>query len=351
MKAVFVTNSLTGGGAERSVNMIVNELYARNMDVVLVPINKSLNDLVEVLPPIETVERILGDGVINTIKSIIRFNTCLRRLNPTHLILNCELPELLGAFYFRKVNLICVEHSRIPWKKRTLLGWVVRRILKLRLSKWVSVSPIIKPKIGRKFVNCTVIENPVMKLTKKTGNITKNEIKRILFIGRLSDEKNPLILLDLARDTKLSITLIGTGSLEYELKNYAMFNSVDINFLGYQINPWKEIESGDLLVIPSKSEGDCLVFLESLHTDMPVLLSDIPDFRKFQLEDRNYCGNYHEYLDRVLQYQLNSNPLIISKSHKDRILKDRSIENIADKWASYLFLSDDKIQSQTRKLR
>lgn len=339
MRVVFVSNSLTGGGAERSVNMIANELHARKIDVFLVPINQSPDDLVKVSCPVVKVERKLEDGIVSTIKSIIRFNKYLFKIKPNYLILNCALPELMGAFYFKKVNLICVEHSRIPWENRVLLGKIIRKILKLRQTKWISVSPIITPQIGRKRNIFTIIENPVIPLTKLTGGIVKTEINRIVFVGRLSHEKNPFMLIDLARDTKLDTILIGSGSLEYDLKNYAICNSTDVKFVGYLVNPWKEIKLGDLLVIPSKSEGDGLVFLESLHYNIPVLLSDIPDFRKFQLEDKNYCINYDNFLDKILRYKFDPNQLVISKIHKDRILKGRSIQNIADKWINVLELS------------
>lgn len=343
MRVVFVSNSLTGGGAERSVNMIVNELYARKIDVFLTPINQSPDDLVKVLCPIVKIERLLDDGIISTIKSIIKFNKYLFKIKPSHLVLNCALPEFMGAFYFRKINLICVEHSRIPWENRILLGKIVRRILILRQAKWVSVSPIITPQTARKNNIFTVIENPVIQLTKSNRKITKNEINRIVFIGRLSHEKDPFMLIDLARDTQLDTILVGSGSLEYELKNYALYNSAKIKLAGYLSNPWEEIKLGDLLVIPSKSEGDGLVFLESLHHEIPVLLSDTPDFRKFQLEDRNYCKNYDNFLDKIRKYKFDPNQLVISKNHKDRILQDRSIQNIADKWTSFLELSRHRV--------
>ena len=36
---MVVTNSLAGGGAERSMNLLVNELASRGMALSLVPIN------------------------------------------------------------------------------------------------------------------------------------------------------------------------------------------------------------------------------------------------------------------------------------------------------------------------
>jgi hypothetical protein len=39
LKIMFVTNSLSGGGAERATNVLVNALFDEGIDVVLMAIN------------------------------------------------------------------------------------------------------------------------------------------------------------------------------------------------------------------------------------------------------------------------------------------------------------------------
>lgn len=39
MKVAIVTNSLTGGGAERAMNLAANALHAAGIQVLLIPIN------------------------------------------------------------------------------------------------------------------------------------------------------------------------------------------------------------------------------------------------------------------------------------------------------------------------
>ena len=46
MKIVLVTNSLSGGGAERAINLASNSLMNLGLDVFLIPINQSSEDLV-----------------------------------------------------------------------------------------------------------------------------------------------------------------------------------------------------------------------------------------------------------------------------------------------------------------
>ena len=50
-KVLFLTNSLTGGGAERAMNIVANELVRLGFEVGLVPINQSKDDFVELNCP------------------------------------------------------------------------------------------------------------------------------------------------------------------------------------------------------------------------------------------------------------------------------------------------------------
>jgi hypothetical protein len=47
MKIMFVTNSLSGGGAERATNILINALSDTGTDVELVAVNDGPMDLVE----------------------------------------------------------------------------------------------------------------------------------------------------------------------------------------------------------------------------------------------------------------------------------------------------------------
>ncbi len=52
MKVFFVTNSLSGGGAERATNTLVNALHSIGLDVSLITLNGGINDLVEPKRPV-----------------------------------------------------------------------------------------------------------------------------------------------------------------------------------------------------------------------------------------------------------------------------------------------------------
>ena len=99
---MLVTNSLTGGGAERAMNLLSIELLNRGWSTALVPINAGGQDQVIPLCDVFPLERPWNGSLASTFKSVIKFNQVVRSWRPDVVILNCDLPELLGALLFVK---------------------------------------------------------------------------------------------------------------------------------------------------------------------------------------------------------------------------------------------------------
>jgi hypothetical protein len=87
-KIAFITNSLTGGGAERSVNLLVNELSRRKLNVSLIPINSSSDDLVVPNCSIISLNRKWNSGSLRTFYHLIQFNYVMLKLKPDLIVLN-----------------------------------------------------------------------------------------------------------------------------------------------------------------------------------------------------------------------------------------------------------------------
>ena len=335
-RIAVVTNSLSGGGAERSMNLLCNELFNRNWDVFLVPINKSDQDLVQVMCPIIEINRVWNGSFLNTIFSFIRFNISIFRVRPKALILNCDLPELFGALLLFPVKLIAVEHVNYPWLKRLRFGKVIRFILNLRGVHWVSVSSHLSiwPNASKPEV---ILLNSITPLVKEqTREIERNHLKRLIFIGRLTEQKRPNWIIELGKATETEVGIYGEGSQEEALRQMAQANSKKVNFFGFNPQVWTYVTRGDLLLVTSGWEGDGLVILEALNNRVPLLLSDIPDLRRFNLPDRNYCSDLRNFNDRIEEFRGNLNDLVVEDDISRRILDERKPPTVAEKWENFL---------------
>jgi len=105
----------------------------------------------------------------------------------------------------------------------------------------------------------------------------------LLFVGRLSPEKNiPLLLQSMQRLSGeyrgLKLVLCGEGRSRDLLQKQVHDLAIDkrVYFLGYQEEVFPIMKACDLLVLPSFREGMGNVIFEALAAGLPVIASKIP---------------------------------------------------------------------------
>ena len=334
-KILILTNSLTGGGAERSANLISDYLYSSNMNVGIVPINKSQEDFISPNCPIYSLGRDWKSGVISTLFALIKWHVVLWKFKPTTLVLNCDLPELFGAFSLKRVRLVAVEHTNHSWKNRELLGKIIRKTLSFRKAEWVAVSEHLLIWPDNKSPD-EIIENPLTRFNSQEISTAPCELMRLVFVGRLSDEKNPSLAISVAERTNFPLHIFGDGILNESLTQKSRNLSTPVTFHGQVKNPWQFIEPGDLLIVPSRYEGDGLVILEALSMNVPMLISKISDLQRFGLPEKNYCDGLEDFCSRILEYKTCLSELQVSNSIAYHITSKRKIENIGQHWIKFL---------------
>jgi len=107
----------------------------------------------------------------------------------------------------------------------------------------------------------------------------KSEIFRIIYVGRIEKEKNPLFLIDIARELKkrkfkFEMLIVGTGNLWAKLSQRISKLKLEDEFkLGGEVpNQVLPIlyNSADIFFTPSTSEVMPITILESLACGVPV---------------------------------------------------------------------------------
>ena len=333
MRVMFVTNSLSGGGAERATNILVNALHDSGIKVALVPINDGVRDLVEPKCEIFELKRQWQGGIFSLFSAFLSLQCTIWKWKPTVVVLNCDLPELLGSLSIGSHKLVAVEHATFPWTKRIQLGKIVRMLLEFRHVRWVSVSDHLS--IWQSKQIASVIKNAVISqpefIEKKSI-----QVERLNFVGRLSVEKQPSWLVEIAKKTNLPARIIGDGILMEDLQESSKELNNLVEFLGYVNDPWDYFEDSDLLIVPSVFEGDGLVVVEALMRGIPILLSDIPDLRRFELPEINYCKSVDDFSRTILQNLVSIDKLKVSKDIVKNITSNRDPRFVAEQWTKLL---------------
>ncbi|MEY8462921.1 glycosyltransferase family 4 protein [Streptococcus merionis] len=105
---------------------------------------------------------------------------------------------------------------------------------------------------------------------------------RLISIGKLSERKNQLELVKTFHQLEsddLELVFIGGWDEDYKKKidNYIQENQLtNIEFKGYQNEPWKFASEKDICVFTSSLEAFPLVYVESILNAVPVIISDNP---------------------------------------------------------------------------
>ena len=333
-RVMFVTNSLSGGGAERATNILVNALTDLGLQVSLVAINSGAPDLIK--PKCQTFElkREWQGGLISVLAAYFKLQSVIWKWKPNYLVLNCDIPELLGSLSIGKHKLIAVEHATFPWINRIQLGKVTRKILSARNTKWVAVSEHLKIWPTKDIPDISICNAIVTSKTNKTK--ASGKITRLNYVGRLSREKQPLWALEIAHLVNLPIRIFGVGSLKTQLEDFGIENEVETQFAGFVSNPWESFDEGDLLIVPSSFEGDGLVLVEALSNSIPLVANDIPDLRRFNLEDKNYAASIEAFAASIASELNTIEHFVPNKSKVDSILIERNPAVVGQKWKTFL---------------
>ncbi len=132
---------------------------------------------------------------------------------------------------------------------------------------------------------------PARSLTRsefRSGNDLPDDARLLVFVGRLDQQKDPLLLIEAlefcaARSSGIFLLIVGDGVLRSRVEDAARARNVyqRIRFLG--VRPPAQIaeilRAADLYVLSSAYEGMPIAMLEALATGLPAASTDVGEVR------------------------------------------------------------------------
>lgn len=183
------------------------------------------------------------------------------------------------------------------------------------------------------------VNNPVdLSKIHEIDELTKGTL---LFIGRLSKEKNiGIILCAIAiAKTNWKLRIIGDGDEKEELKKLSRELKIEkkVEFVGWSDDPWKYAEGAYALAMSSMYEGSPLVAIEALGCGLPVIanvssrVGEIikPGITGFIYEDNN-VQDFAKILDMIADDKF---PSISPEKCREAIVDFKDERALFDFWA------------------
>lgn len=297
MKVLIIENNLAGGGAEKVLLTLLENLKPPQYDVTLLLIkNKGiyLNDVpshvkVQYMIDVTDEEKIFPKDP-NVLTEFYE-----RKVDNDYDVEIAFLegpPTKLLSFsknkHSKKIAWVHIDLEKVHWTYPYFQSLEEERECYLKMDHVVFVSQNAQKGFeylfGIKLRNTLIINNPIN--TIKIQNLAEKNPKKYscftcVVVGSLANRKGQSRLLySMGRlfqiGYRFSLYLIGEGSEEKSLKELSHILNISeyVHFTGFQRNPYSYMKNANLLISSSITEGYPLVSCEALALGIPILATD-----------------------------------------------------------------------------
>lgn len=199
----------------------------------------------------------------------------------------------------RKIKLIAHVHCTFDMlSSKNLKSLIFYNALK-KCKKVVFVSSesynsfIFKDKIADKCITLRNVINPdeIHLRVKKDDTEYDNDI---IFLGRLTYQKNPERLISIIENVKkeinnVKVAIVGDGELRENIESLIKEKNLseNIKMYGFMSNPYKLLSQSKALMMTSRSEGTPMVALESMSVGLPIISTPVDGLKEVVINNKN----------------------------------------------------------------
>lgn len=309
IKVLFYIDEITGGGAEKVLCNLVNNMDPSCFDITVHTTWKS--DAEKLLNPHIHYKYVYSSrSQLNRL--VYRIETQIGLFYQLHLkgnydievaYLECGPTKVMAASTNRKAAHIAWIHCDLEKKFSNMNSFAKKA--KNQYKKYdrvICVSEECNKTYQKYFPECApsqvlynvidaeeILSKASLKLDPSPG---KKRLTAVA-VGRLSQEKNYKMLLEVHRqlienNVDYDLWIVGDGPEKPELEEFIKENHLQdsVKLWGYQSNPYPIMKEADFLVCSSKYEGYSTVVIEALTLGLPVVTTDCGGMRMILDEDK-----------------------------------------------------------------
>lgn len=322
MTIIHLSSSLGGGGAEQMVLQLAKK---SNHEIKTLVFSISTDDTLEAQFKSQNIEyyflNITSFKNSTLIHGIKKLHNIIGPLDDIVFHSHQYHGLLIGILYnlcYRNNPIVFTLHS-------STIESLSRRII-LFLTKPFRKKDIIFSKNAQKWFlkNSVIIPNGVdfkVLSIEATRQLKTNKPFSFLFLGRLSDEKNPMYMVYAAKQllkdgiTNFVFDVVGDGILKTNLLKLITSEDLEkhFNIVGFANDIKPYLETSNCLILPSKWEGMPMAIIEAAAAKLPIIatpVGSIPDF----LNNNNAYLSHIEDFDKAMMDCFQNYDMALEKS-------------------------------------
>ncbi|MCP6726800.1 MAG: glycosyltransferase family 4 protein [Patescibacteria group bacterium] len=165
----------------------------------------------------------------------------------------------------------------------------------------------------------------------------KKEKNRIIFVGKLEEQKNVFSLIEAVSTLPVKLIIVGNGSQRKELEDFAVKKGANVEFKGNipQEILAKELNKSEIFILPSLYEGHPKALLEGMSCELPCIGTDVGGINNVITHKQNgyLCKPNPQDIGKAIKDVLNDKQLqvIMGRNARKEILENFSVETILEK--------------------
>lgn len=354
-----IMSSIEGGGAQKMVTYIVNDLAIHNTkNIKLILFKKDVKNIKKINPKIEVIFLDCKLGIKGMLKLLIE----LKKINPKIIFISLgPLNAIFSLFLFLfKKSKVIARETNIPSiindmkSKTNKIYKIIDLLYKFTYKFYDLIIVQSNDMMDDLIVNYKIPNEKIRKINNLVDfNLINNSLyvqddeKKLNFLfkedriygismGRLTNQKGFDLLIERIRKIKsenIMIYILGEGeekeNLEEKIKKYKLADK--INILPFDTNPYKYLNKSDFFIFPSRVEGFPNALIEALGCGLPAIVNNclggineiiIPNFNG-KILDFNQNIDLEKNILEILKYDRKKIKRNIEiKYNKEKILKE-----------------------------
>jgi glycosyltransferase involved in cell wall biosynthesis len=299
---------------------------------------------------------------VQLLKIVFEIIKIIKKESPDILHINSSLVGIAGSIAGIILNkkVIFTAHGWPFNEQRPKIVQIIFKILMLATVTLSTKTIAVSRQIQNSLTDIKFIKNKIVliyngikdrsesktrleKLSKNTNTL------HLVSVGELNHNKNHISVLEILykinnkntiKNKSLHYHIIGSGSLESELKSYILENNLQdlVTMHGHLVDAGSTLSKYDLFILPSKTEALGYVAIEALRAGLPVLAHNIGGIPEvLENSDNSVLYNTDLELENILLDYAKEGDSKYDTEYREKESPGKKLKNLEDEWVDSRF--------------